>query len=59
MKNLPARERPGQRVHGKYAMKGKHAYVYTSIKRPLDATVLRELHAARVNAFGPSYAERV
>jgi hypothetical protein len=53
-KNTPARERPGMRVHGKYAMHNKVAYTY-SLPRFLDRETLEELHAARVVAFGHGY----
>ena len=55
MKNLPARERPARRVHGKWAQHGKEEHKYGTLAGPLKVGVLRELLAARESAFGPGY----
>ncbi len=57
-KNIPARERPGGRTHGKYAAHGKVAFHYTWAKdkgRRVPAGVRGELKAARVQAYGHGY----
>lgn len=57
-KNLPQRERPAARRHGRYAQLGKtqHHYDANLRQRPLSREQRTELHAARVFIFGRGYS---
>lgn len=57
-KNVPARERPALRTHGKYAKHDKASHAYPSWvteKRSPPEAIARELAAARAGAFLPRF----